>query len=61
MRKKNLFKVKVNKPDEEILEKLIAQSIAKTTMLRINKLPQNQRLSTLEEMLRRLKTADFLE
>lgn len=55
MERKKKIKVVVNKPRDEVLENIIVASIVKFTILRINRLPQNQRLSTLEEILKSLK------
>ncbi|SDK12399.1 hypothetical protein [Natronincola ferrireducens] len=60
LRRKKI-KVVVNKPNPDELENLTTDTVAKIAMLTINNLPQNQRLATLEEILRRLKTADFVE
>jgi len=55
MEKKRTLKVVVNKPGEDIIQSLIADSIAKITKLKINNLPENKRVATLKEILRRLK------
>ncbi|SDK13227.1 hypothetical protein [Natronincola ferrireducens] len=55
MRKGQEIKVVVNKPNQENLEKLVAEAVAEVTIHRINKLPENQRLYMLEEIIKKLQ------
>lgn len=61
MIKRREIKVVVNKPNQEELENLVAESVTKITMLRIDRLPEYQRVHTLEQVLRRLKERGKLE
>lgn len=55
MGKKKTVKAIVDKPEAEALENIVAESVAKIIMLRINKLPENQRLPSLEKILKKLE------
>lgn len=59
MVKKREIKVMINQLKAEVFENIIAESMAEIIILRISKLPENQRMATLEEILKKLKETEM--